>query len=384
MRGRNDDQLVMMVLRSPGDFVPADHPARRIKAWADAQLERMDRFFDTLYAAEGRPSVPPERLLKACLLTALFSVRSERFLCEQLDYNLLFRWFLDMSVTDRPFDPSVFAKNRDRLLASDAVREFFRGIVEMAREGGLLSDDHFSVDGTLTQAWASHKSFRPKTPDDGGGPPSAPPDPPSPANAPRDPEVDFHGRRRRNDTHQSTTDPEARLMRKGAGKEALLCFAAHALMDNRYGLCVDITVSQADGKAECEQALEMIRTRQQEGPRMSTVGADKYYDQRPFVDGARKLKVTPHVAAKAKGSAIDGRTTRHAGYRVSQVVRKRIEQIFGWMKTIGGFRRTRYRGTQRTGLWACVTAAAYNLVRMLRLLPAPADGAPGAGAPVLA
>ena len=294
---------------------------------------------------------------------ALYSVRSERQFCERLEYDLLFKWFLDLNIMDRSFDHSVFAKNRQRLLDADVAREFLLQIVEQAREQRLLSEEHFSVDGTLLEAWASLKSFRPRDEDppssaalgDGGGG--------------RNREVDFRGERRRNETHRSTTDPEARLARKGKGKETRLCFGAHVLMDNREGLVVDVRLTPADGAWERDAAVEMLAS--VSGTQRIAVGADRGYDARGFVRECRNLKVTPHVAQKQR-SAIDRRTTRHDGYRVSQRARKRIEEVFGWVKTVGGGRKLRYRGIARNRLWAEMTIVGYNLVRLAKLTAAPA------------
>lgn len=349
----------MFSLVSPEARVPADHPLRPIKAMADEVLASMSRTFSRMYSMSGRPSIPPERLLKAQVLTALYTVRSDRMFCEQLDYNLLFRWFLDMNMDEPAFDHSSFTKNRDRLLEHDVAGEFFQAVVEQARARGLLSSEHFAVDGTLIEAWASLKSFRPKDekPED-----REPPDDPS------NPTVNFHGEKRGNETHASTTDPEARLARKGHGKEAKLCFSAHALMENRNGLLVDLRVDHATGTAERENALAMLAENGVVDG--ATVAGDKGYNQRAFVDGCRELGVTPHVAEKVRYSAIDARTTRHAGYRISMVVRKRIEEIFGWAKTIGGFRRTRFHGVARTQQAGYFVGAAYNLLRIANLAAA--------------
>lgn len=358
MRGDAQRQEVMMFAVTAEQMVPSNHPARAIKRMADLELKRLSPLFDRMYSKEGRPSIPPERLLKGCLAIALFSIRSERQLCEQLAYNFLLRWFLDMNHDDQPFDASVFAKNRERLMKADVARQFFYGIREQARGGGLLSDDHFTVDGTLLDAWASMKSFQKK---------DGPPPPPDGGGDGRNADVDFKGEKRTNDTHQSKTDPEARLMRKGLGKEARLCFMAHALSENRNGLLLEIDVAQASGTAERELARAQLVRQSIAGHRPKTLGADKGYDTREFVNGVRALGITAHVAAKAKGSALDGRTTRHSGYAISQRLRKRIEEIFGWMKTVGGFRKTKYKGAERTGFWAHCVGAAYNLVRMSRL-----------------
>jgi transposase len=363
MRGEERRQRMMLMVMEPGDRVPKEHPLRRVKELADAALRQLSPLFDEMYSAIGRPSIPPERLLKASLLMALYTVRSERMWCEQLDYNLLFRWFLDMDVAEPSFDHSTFSRNRARLLEHDVAREFFTRVVAQARSMQLLSDEHFTVDGTLIEAWASLKSFKRKDQE-----PSQPPDDPG------NPTVNFHGERRSNATHQSTTDPQAKLAKKGPGKEAKLCYSANALMENRNGLLLDLALEPADGYAERNSARAMLETALP-GRRRITLGADKGYDTREFVAACRALKVTPHLArnqSRAGGSALDRRTARHVAYAVSQRVRKRVEEIFGWMKTIGGLRRTRYRGLDRTQLHAYLVAAAYNLLRIARLTPAPA------------
>jgi transposase len=343
--------------------VPQGHPLRKIKPMADEELKRLSPLFNEMYSHTGRPSIPPERVLKSLLLIALYSVRSERQFCEQLDYNLLFRWFLDMEMNDVSFDPTVFTKNRERLMEHEVGRRFFDAMVRQARGAGLMSDDHFTVDGTLIEAWASLKSFRPK-----GEKPSDRPTDGDPGN----PTVDFHGEKRRNATHQSTTDPESRLMRKAKGKEARLSFGAHALMENRHGLLVDLQVTPATGTAETEAAETMLKRQGRRGVKPKTLGGDKGYDKRGFVSMLRGRKITPHVAQNSErrgGSAIDGRTTRHIGYSLSQRFRKKVEEIFGWVKVIGGFRRTRFKGVQRTQLSAWFVGAAYNLLRMAKLMP---------------
>jgi transposase len=360
MRGKAPVQPSLIVLMNPEELVPADHPLRRIKRLADKVLKDQAATFEAMYAATGRPSIPPERLLKSTILMALYTVRSERMLAEQLSYNLLFRWFLDMDMTERPFDASVFAKNRERLMAHRVADEFFYRVVDRARVERLLSAEHFTVDGTLIEAWASLKSFRKK----GQAKPAGDDDPGNPA-------VDFHGETRTNQTHESTTDPQARLMRKGNGREARLSFSLHALTENRNGLVVDVRVDEAKGTAERKQAIEMIDAVSPTGRRI-TVAADKGYDTRDFVAALRERDVTPHVARKARYSALDDRTTRHPGYAVSQRKRQRIEEVFGWIKTVGGYRKTRYLGIDRNQLWAYVTGAAYNLLRMAKLMPAPA------------
>ena len=356
MRGDPERQAVMLTTLTPEDFVRKGHPIRRIKETVDRALGELSPVFDSMYAKVGRPSVPPEHLLKASLLMALFSIRSERQFEDRLRSDLLFKWFLDPNIESPAFDASTFSKNRERLLEHDVARQFFSKVTGEARRLGLLSDEHFSVDGTLLEAWASLKSFRPVEDSE----------PPAGAGG-RNPEVDFKGERRSNQTHRSTTDPEARLARKGPGKEAKLSFAGHVLMENRNGLVVDVTLTQATGTAEERAALGMLG--RVPGFRRITVGADKGYDRRGFVDGCGALNATAHVARKRLRSAIDGRTTRHTGYRLSQRVRKRVEEIFGWMKTIGGARKLRYRGVARNGLWMELLATAYNLVRMTRLVP---------------
>jgi transposase len=357
----------MLALVDPESRVPASHPIRAVRALADAALVELSPVFDAMYAEGGRPSVPPERLLKASLLMALYSVRSERSFCEQLGYNLLFRWFLGMDLVEPSFDPTVFTKNRQRLLRHRVAQEFFDAVVAQARRRDLMSDEHFSVDGTLIEASASLKSFRPRDEE-------RPPDPPGGGGNPL---VDFRGQKRSNATHASTTDPEARLMRKGNGKEAKLVFMAHALMENRNGLLADLQTTEADGHAERDAALEMLDQAADRGFRPRTVAADKLYDVREFVADLRLRGLTPHVAQNTsrRRSAVDGRTTRHPGYAASQLVRRRIEEIWGWMKTVGAFRRTRYRGVARTALAAYLVGAAYNLVRIANLLARPAQPA---------
>src|SRR5271169_7013987 len=351
----------MLMIMEPGDRVPREHPLRRVKELAAAALTQLSPLFHEMYRAIGRPSIPPERLLKSSLLMALYTVRSERMFCEQLDYNLLFRWFLDMDVAEPSFDHSSFSRNRARLLEHDVAREFFTRVVAHARTMQLLSDEHFTVDGTLVEAWASLKSFKRKNRE-----PSQPPDDPG------NPTVNFHGERRSNATHQSTTDPEAKLARKGAGKEAKLCYSANALMENRHGLLIEFAVEPADGYAERNSARAMLETALP-GSRRITLGADKGYDTGGFVAACRALKVTPHIArneSRAGGSALDHRTARHAGYAVSQRVRKRVEEIFGWMKTVGGYRKTRFRGVERVGWGFTLAMTAYNMVRMRNLTTA--------------
>lgn len=306
-----------------------------------------------MYSKTGRPSVPPERLLKGMLLVALYSIRSELQFCEQLRYNFLFRWFLDLDMVEEPFDHCAFSDNRERLIQHEATAKFFRKIVEQAEKLGLMSNEHFSVDGTLIEAWASMKSFRPKDDHD---------------DYDSNGWSDFKGKKRRNETHESKTDPEAKLMRKSDGKEAKLSFGAHALTENRNGILKDLQVTEANGRCEREAALDMIDAHVR--PR-ATLGADSAYNTKDFVADCRAHGVTPHVAGK-KSSAIDGRTTRHRGYDASQKVRKRIEQVFGWLKTIGGLRKTRYKGREKIQLYAFMAGAAYNLLRLTKLIETPA------------
>jgi transposase len=359
MRGRQDPQVSMLAFVDLESRVPEGHPIRTIKRLAEAALAELSPLFDEIYAETGRPSIPPERLLKASLLIALFSVRSERAFCEELEYHLLFRWFLDMSLMEPGFDASTFSKNRERLLKHEVGQQFFDEVVAQAQERKLLSDEHFTIDGTLIEAAASLKSFKRRD----AAPSDEPPDDPG------NPTVDFHGEKRSNTTHRSTTDPEARLLKKGKGKEAKLCFMGHALMENRHGLLVGFRMTEATGTAERDVTPELLRQARERGFHPKTIGGDKNYDTRDCVADIRGCGVTPHVAQNTSGrrSAIDGRTTRHPGYAISQRIRKRVEEIFGWMKTVGGFRRTRFRGLDRTSLAGYLVATAYNLVRLSRL-----------------
>lgn len=363
MRGEEEKQGFMYTYLSPEQRVPANHPLRRIKLYADAVLKEMNPTFKVMYSNTGRPSIPPERLLKAQLLIALFTVRSDRMFCEQLDYNILFRWFLDMNLEEPSFDATSFTKNRERLLAHAVSLKFFDAVVRQARKQDLLSDDHFTVDGTLIDAWASMKSFQPaESQKDSGKPPQ---DGGSNAN------VDFRGEKRSNKTHRSRTDPQARLMRKGPGKEARLSFLGHALMENRNGLCIDLKVNQATGYAEREAALDMLDRQSKKRVRPKTLGADKGYHASDFVSGLRSRKIIPHIAQakNRKTPGLDKRTTGHAGYAISQKIRKRVEEIFGWFKTVGGLRKTRFRGVERTQECTFMVGAAYNLLRMSKLAP---------------
>jgi len=339
--------------------VRADHPLRAIRAIVNEGLLALERDLAALYAPIGRPSIPPEKLLRGMLLQAFYSIRSERQLMERLEYDLLFRWFVGIGVDDAAWDHSTFSKNRDRLLEGDIAAKFLSVVLVQSRVKKLLSTDHFSVDGTLIEAWASMKSFKPR---DGGGD-----DPP--AGSGRNAEADFHGERRSNATHASTTDPDARLYRKGPGKEAKLCFIGHGLMENRSGLLVDACLTEADGHAERVAALHMIEPRA-DRPRPITLGGDKGFDSADFVNELRSMKVTPHVAQNTSNrrSAIDRRTTRHGGYHVSQRIRKRIEEAFGWIKTVALQEKTRFRGVDRVGWAFTFAAAAYNLVRLPKLL----------------
>lgn len=353
MRGGDHQQSGMFSYISAERRVPEDHPLRAIRAMVDAALRNMGPQFDAMYAKVGRPSIAPEKLLRALLLQVLYTVRSERMLMEQLNYNLLFRWFVGMNIDDRVWDVTVFTKNRERLLAGGVANTLFAEVLAQARSRALLSSEHFTVDGTLIEAWAGHKSFKRKDGSD-----QQPPDDPG------NPTVDFHGERRSNATHQSTTDPDARLARKGKGKEAKLSYAGHVLMENRNGLAVNAQVTLAEGRAEVEAAVAMVE--EIPGQHRVTLGGDKNYDTKEFVQELRDHQVTPHVACKPT-TIIDARTTRHPGYAISQQKRKRVEEIFGWLKTIGGLRKTRHRGLERVGWMFTFALAAYNLVRMRNL-----------------
>ncbi|PRH84351.1 IS5/IS1182 family transposase [Labrys okinawensis] len=346
--------------------VRSDHPLRRIKVFADDALEGLSKDFSRLYSGMGRPSIPPEMLLRAMLLQAFYSIRSERQLMERLEFDLLFRWFVGLGIDETAWDHSSFSKNRDRLLEGEIAAKFLAAVLAQPNVKRLLSSDHFSVDGTLIEAWASMKSFRPKAGNGEGGPPADPP-----ASGGRNGEVDFKGHKRSNETHQSTTDPHARLYRKGSGMEAKLCFIGHALMENRSGLVVDTRLTQADGHGERRAALSMIEPRA-DRPHAISLGADKAYDAEDFVNELRSMNVRPHVTQNDNGrrSAIDRRTTRHASYAMSQKIRKRIEEAFGWIKTVAGQRKTRFKGRDRVGWAFAFAAAAYNLVRLPKLVGA--------------
>lgn len=351
MRGADITQEALFSYRTLEERIPVDHPLRQLRQVVDILLTTMDAELDALYAKTGRESIPPERLLRASLIQVLFSIRSERQLAQHLDFNLLYRWFVGLTLDDDVWDHSTFSANRERLLNERVCRVFFDRVLCFAEWQNLVSDEHFSVDGTLIEAWASQKSVVRK---DGTSPP--------PETGGRNPTVNFKGEQRSNETHASRTDPEARLYRKSAGEAARLCYLGHALMENRTGLVVDVMVTKATGTAERDAATLMLRrTVRKPG---ATLGADKGYDVPEFVETVRNDGVTPHVAQKAKGSAIDGRTTRHAGYRTSLTIRKRIEEVFGWAKTIGGLRKTKLRGVKKVAAQTVFTLAAYNLTRM--------------------
>jgi transposase len=358
MRGDDPRHDGMFSYITPEARVRADHPLRPIRRMTDAALARLSSRFDRLYSTTGRPSIPPEKLLRALLLQMLYSIRSERLLMEELDYSVLYRWFVGLSLDDPIWDATTFTKNRDRLLDGDIADAFFTEVLAAINGDGLLSDEHFTVDGTLLEAWASHKSFKPKGTD------RPPPD------DPKNPTVNFHGQARRNDTHQSTTDPDARLYKKGGGHEAKLAYLGHLLTENRHGLIVDTAVTAATGTGERDAALVMLGELPLTTRRL-TVGADKLYDTREWVAAVRRMQITPHVAqhvTRSGGSAIDARTTRHAGYALSQRRRKLVEQAFGWMKTVGLFRKLRHRGGRLIDWIFTFGAAAYNLVRWRNLV----------------
>jgi transposase len=355
MRGLVDAQTTMWCSVSTEDLVPADHPIRRIKPIVDAILTRLEPTFNAMYSAVGRPSIPPEHLLKASVLMAMYSLRSERQFCERLRYDMLFRWFLDMGIDDECFVATTFSKNRERLLGQEVADKFLAATVEEARLRGYVSDEHFTADGSLLEAWASTKSFRPRQ--QPGGPGG------------RNPDVNFRGQARRNATHVSSTDPEARLARKSGGQPAKLSFTDHVLMENRHGLIVGCELTEATGRAERDMAMELLGRLPGAGVRPRTLGVDKGYDSAEFVAGCRQLQVTPHVAQNQSGrrSAIDGRTTRHHGYAISQRTRKRVEEIFGWKKTVGGCRKLRFVGRARNRIWTLLAGATFNLTRIANL-----------------
>ncbi|MGH7691979.1 MAG: IS5 family transposase [Candidatus Dormibacteria bacterium] len=368
MRRTTSRLVTMLGVIDPEQLIPAGHQIRRVRPMAEAALRDLEPALERMYAQIGRPSVPPEQLLKSCLLMALYTIRSERQFCERLCYDPLFKWFLGLNVEDEPFDHSSFAKNRKRLLEHRVSRQFFEAVVSQARRQHLLSSQHFIVDGSLLESWASMKRLRPRSDDDrsggaGGGP------------EPSNPDVDFRGQRRSNETHYSPTDSEARMARKGLGKETRMCFAGHVLMENRHGLVVDLKFTRATGTREREAALLMLqRMRQRVRRHRCTLGADKGYDVRDFITACQGPRVTPHIARKESlwGSSVLAKLAPTPGYQVSQRKRKRVEEIFGWTKTVGGGRKLRYKGLDRNRLWAEMTAAAYNRVRMSKLLAVPA------------
>jgi transposase len=359
MRGKIESQQELVTIIALESFVPQDHPLRQIKKQLDEVLKTLSPTFDCMYDEEGRPSIPPERLLKAKVLIALYTIRSERLFCEMLQYNLLFRWFLDLEMSEGTWDASTFSKNQERLLKHHVAVHFFTSVVELAKCEGWSSQEHFTVDGTLIEAWASLKSFAPKgekpnTDDSDKG----------------NPTVNFHKEKRSNATHQSTTDGEARLCKKGKGKEARLAFGAHGLMENRNGLCMDLRIEDAVAVTEGQVAQELLQEHRiihEASPK--TAGADKGYHNKSFVQGCRKMGIKPHVAPmeKRKVEGLDERTLRSKGFQTSGRIRKRIEEIFGWIKTVGGFRKTRYRGIERTQMCAYFVAGTYNLMRMANL-----------------
>jgi transposase len=376
MRGCDEQQPVLFSYRSVEDRIPADHPLRAMRRVVDPILAELSPRFQTLYSAVGRPSIPPEQLLRALLLQAFYTIRSERQLMEQLDYNLLYRWFVGLTPDDAVWVPTVFTKNRDRLLAGNIAEAFFNAVLATADAHQLLSHEHFTVDGTLLEAWASHKSFRPKTAAD--EPPAPNDDEDGPGYAGRNPSLNFRGETRSNQTHASVTDPDARLTRKSHHGAAFLGYQASVLMENRHGLIVQTDVRAPGGRAECEAALEMLTLLAPRG-RRRTLGADKGYDWPEFIHDVRGLGITPHVSPNprryrrrggAHRSAVDGRTLRHAGYLISQRKRKLVEQGFGWQKTIGVVRKLHHRGRERVGWIFAFTSAAYNLVRLRTLLTA--------------
>ena len=355
MRGDDRNNADLYSYISPEKRVPKDHPLRPIRQMVDKALADLSSHFEKLYSRVGRPSIPPEKLLRALLLQMFYSIRSERLLMEELDYNLLFRWFVGLNTDDEVWAPTVFTKNRERLLTGEIHKLFFEGVLAQARENRLLSDEHFTVDGTLVEAWAGHKSFKPK---DGSG--SNPPD------SPGNPTVNFHGEKRSNETHASTTDPDSRLYRKSNGTESKLSYFGHVLMENRNGLAVDAELSLASGRAEPQAAIDMVG--RIDGTKRVTLGADKAYDTREVVETLRVMGVTPHIAAKnAAYSMIDERTTRHPGYEISQRKRKRVEENCGWLKTVALMWTTRHRGKDRVGWMFTFALAAYNLVRIRNL-----------------
>lgn len=365
MRGKPQAQPDFLTVINLNASVPADHPLRAIKRHLDVVLKKLSPLFDDLYEELGRPSIPPEQLLKARVLTALYTVRSERLFCEQLGYNLLWLWFLDREFSEGSFNHSVFAKNYERVLSADVAKLFFAEVYDLSRQEGWTSDEHFTADGTLIESWASLKSFVRKDGGDAQKVQSAKDEDPG------NPTIHFRGEKRCNDTHQSTTDPESVLYRKANGKEAKLCFGGHILMENRNGLCADFAIHDPIAEPEPAVALRQMQAHEElhEGVRVKTIGGDKGYHRKEFVAACRTVEIAPHVACKegVHVPGLDGRTTAKESYRLSQKIRKRVEEIFGWIKTVGGLRRSRYRGRERTQAWSYLVAGTYNLVRMARL-----------------
>lgn len=364
MRGKPKAQPEFLPTINLNQRVPADHPLRGIKGRMDKVLAKLSPLFDALYAEEGRPSIPPEQLLKSRILMALYSVRSERLFCEQLAYNLLWLWFLDRELDEGTFDPTVFTHNYERVLSAEAAQLFFAEVYGLSQQEGWASDQHFTADGTLIEAWASLKSFVRKDGKDRKQVQSAQDDDPG------NPTINFHGEKRTHATPRSTTDPQSVRYRKASGRESKLCFGAPVLMENRHGLCAAITVHNPIAQDEPTVALAQVdEHRKLPGARIPTLGADKAYPQKKFVAGCRAREISPQVACKQgiKVQGLDRRTRGRAGYRTSQRLRKRVEEIFGWMKTVAGLRRTRYRGVERTQAWAYFVAGAYNLLRLVKL-----------------
>ena len=365
MRGKPQAQPDFLTVVNLNACVPTDHPLRAIKRRVDVVLQKLSALFDELYAEIGRSSIPPEQLLKARVLTALYSVRSERLFCEQLGYNLLWLWFLDREFSEGSFDHSIFAKNYERVLSSDVAKLFFAEVYDLSRQEGWSSDEHFTADGTLIESWASLKSFVRKDGADKEKVQAAKDQDPG------NPSVDFRGEKRRNDTHQSATDPQSVLYRKAQGKEAKLCFGGHILMENRHGLCADFTLHNPITEPEPVVALRQLdrHTQLHEGTSPKSVGADKAYHQKGFVGGCRQRAIAPHTACKkgVRVPGLDKRTTARSGYQVSLRIRKRVEEIFGWVKTVGGLRRSRYRGRERAQAWGYFVVSTYNLLRLAKL-----------------
>jgi transposase len=370
MRGKVQAQPDFLTVINLNAAVPVQHPLRAIKARVDTVLQKLSPLFDALYAADGAPSIPPEQLLKARVLTALYSVRSERLFCEQLGYNLLWLWFLDREYSEGSFNHSIFAKNYERVLSADVAKLFFAEVYDLSRQEGWTSDEHFTADGTLIESWASLKSFVRKDGADAEKVKSAKDEDPG------NPTISFRGEKRCNDTHQSRTDPESVLYRKAHGQAARLCFGGHILMENRNGLCADFTMHHPIAESEPMMALRQMDAHQKlhRGVSAKTIGADKGYHRKDFVNGCRERDFAPHVACKHNTNiaGLDGRTVSQNGYKTSQRIRKRVEEIFGWIKTVGGLRRSRYRGLERTQAWGYFVAGTYNLVRLARLAPAAA------------